>query len=492
MPLNSLPTQVGLIGHHRYLLSEDYFSTIDVFEQQDSFGGVWNYSSDPRGTVDIPQTNPNQPLEEPIWRSSGGLQNGDVDGEDKKKATFISPIYERLESNIPHVLMKHSDKLLEDNQLFPSRETVVKYLEEYAEDIKHLVHFQTQVTDVSRICEGSQDAWLVQVRDLVTGKVSEAFCDAVVVANGHYTVPTLPDIKGIREWNAANPGIMGHSKFYRRPDGYRDKKVIIVGNAASGTDIATQIATVCKYPLLLSSRSESVLFPFSASYKENVPEIVEFLPLCPGQVERAVRFKDGRVEEGIDAIIFATGYYYSFPFLESLKPAVITTGERVEGLYQHIFYIHEPTLAFIGLPPKIIPFRTFEGQAAVIARVWSNKLDLPSVQEMMKWEESVIKERGLGKGFHVLPFPKDFEYHNEMVEWAERARDSGDGKGKGKLPPKWNEKETWTRERFPAIKRAFAEKGEGRHGVRTVEELGFDYEGWLRGERGEGKRESAG
>jgi hypothetical protein len=87
----------------------------------------------------------------------------------------------------------------------------------------------------------------------------------------------------------------------------------------------------------------------------------------------------------------------------------------------------------------------------------------------------------------VLGFPRDFEYHNEMVQWAEGARDL-DGGGKGKLPPKWNAKETWTRERFPAIKRAFAERGEGRHAVRTVEELGFDYEGWVREHEVEGKK----
>ena len=381
-------------------------------------------------------------------------------------------MYERLESNIPHVIMKHSDRLLEDNQLFPSRETVLKYLEDYAQEIRHLVHFQTQVIDISWMRHGEQPTWLVRSKDLKSNHIFKKIYDAVVVANGHYTVPHLPSIKGICEWNKAYPGTITHSKHYRRPAPYLNKKVLIIGNAASGTDIATQIATVSQHPLLISSRSESALFPFSASYKKDVPEILEFLP--PSQRRRAVKFKDGRIEENIDAILFATGYYYSFPFLSSLEPPATTTGERVEHLYQHIFYIPNPTLAFIGLPSKIIPFRTFEGQAAVIARVWSNRLSLPSVAEMQKWEKSVIKERGRGKGFHVLPFPRDFEYHNE-------AREGGDGKeGRGKVPPKWDEKETWTRERFPAIKKAFAERGKGRHEVRTVEELGFDYEAWRR------------
>lgn len=57
---------------------------------------------------------------------------------------------------------------------------------------------------------------------------------------------------------------------------------------------------------------------------------------------------------------------------------------------------------------------------------------------------------------------------------------SARGVGRGKTPPKWSEKETWTRERFPEIKKAFADRGEARHSVRRVEELGFDYDASLR------------
>ncbi len=388
-------------------------------------------------------------------------------------------MYEMLETNIPHVIMKHSDApSLQDDQLFPSRERVTRYLEDYADEIRHLVHFQTQVIDVRKTSRDGQDSWRVQIKDLKSSKVSEGTYDAVVVANGHYSVPDLPYINGIKDWSSANPGIIAHSKFYRRPDSYADKKVIIVGNSASGIDIASQIATVAKHPVLISVRSNSPL-AYEAGYKEDVPDIAEFLP--PDQGRRAVRFADGRIEEDVDAILFATGYLYSFPFLSSLEPKLNSTGERVQHLYKHLFYIPDSTLAFIGLPSKIIPFRTFEGQAAVIARVWSDRLELPPEQEMKKWEESLIGKQGIGKAFHVLKFPEDCDYLNELVDWAKRAKDPG----RGKIPPRWNERETWTRKWFPAIKKAFADRGEARHNVRTIEELGFDYDNWL----GEQKKE---
>ncbi|KAL2040697.1 hypothetical protein N7G274_006676 [Stereocaulon virgatum] len=471
----------------KYLLGENCFSKIDVYEQRASFGGVWNYSSDPQPEkLDIPSTNPHQPLEEPTWRStSTSSPNGLANSKTERIPTFITPMYENLESNIPHTIMKHSDAPLENNALFPSRQTILQYLEEYAHDTRHLVHFSTQITSITLTNSKTQPTWLLQSRSLSTNKISHPTTntttpyDALILATGHHTTPHLPSIPGLRAWNTANPGTRTHSKHYRRPRPYRGKKVLVIGNAASGTDIARQIASVCKQPLLLSSRSENEFAFGDGGGVEGVGEVGEFLPPEQGKGVRAVRFKDGRVEGGIDAVLFATGYYYSFPFLESLSPPLTRTGERVEGTFQHIFWRHEATLAFMGLPSKIIPFRTFEGQAAVIARVWSGRLDLPSEEGMREWEEAVVREKGAGKRFHVLGFPRDFEYHNKMVQWAEGARDM-DGGGQGKLPPKWNAKETWTRERFPAIKRAFAERGEARQGVRTVEALGFDYEGWIR------------
>lgn len=366
--------------------------------------------------------------------------------------------------------MQYSDApALQNHQLFPAREAVVEYLVEYAKDIRGLVHFQTQVVDVHLKPGTIQDVWIVETKRLDSNEVRTREYDAVVVANGHYSVPKVPDIKGIKEWDEANPGVIAHSKFYRTPASYADKKVVVVGNSASGVDIASQIGTVAKHPILNSTRSESPL-SFDATWKRNVPEIVEFLPPC--RSDRAIQFKDGSVESGVEAILFCTGYLYSFPFLSTLQPKLIDTGERVQYLYRHLFYIKHPSLAFIGLPSKIIPFRTFEGQAAVIARVWANRLALPSRDQMNLWEEHEIAEQGSGKSFHVLPFPKDFDYHNAMVDWALQAADSE----YGKVPPKWSEKETWQRERFPLIKKAFGERGEGRHSVRSVEELGFDYE----------------
>lgn len=108
----------------------------------------------------------------------------------------------------------------------------------------------------------------------------------------------------------------------------------------------------------------------------------------------AVKFKDDTIETDIDAVVYCTGYFYSYSFLKSLHPAVISTGECVENLFQHIFYRPNPTLAFVTLNQKIIPFPIAEAQSAVVARVWSGRLTLPTESEMLSWERQTLEETG--------------------------------------------------------------------------------------------------
>lgn len=451
-----------MLNQGRYLAAERHFEKIDIFEQRSVFGGLWNFCpSNLRGTTKIPQTDPFQPLEEPKWNEFDSNEEG------YEIPIFPSPMYEGLETNIPHFLMRFSDSpSLEQNQLCPSKEATLQYLREYADDVKHMVKFHTQVTEVLQRATDEKDNWLVKYRDLTCNKAAEGIYDAIVVASGHFTVPYIPDIPGIREWNKRYPGIISHSKFYQRPQDFLDKKVLIVGYAASGRDIFTQIATCSNLPIIISQRTPKIVEHDTVS-AQFMPEVVEFF--LSSRQERAVRFLNGHIEKNLDAIIFCTGYLYSYPFLAAIQPPFIGTGERVQHLYQHLFSIDHPSLAFVGLLKPVIPFPTCEGQAAIIARVWSGRLQLPSTSTMREWEKAVLVEQGGGKKFHHLTFPKDIEYHNAFLEWSLQAKDGA----RGKFPRKWSSKDMWVRERCPAIKQAFLEKGDKRHQIMTLEDLGF-------------------
>lgn len=392
----------------------------------------------------------------------------------------------------------------EDAQLFPKHAEVQRYIEEYSQDVRHLISFETQVLDLR---QDASEKWTIKTQ-LVSrngkSEVSTHHFDAVIIANGHFNIPYVPTVPGIEAWSAAHPGTITHSKFYRLPESYTNRKVIIVGNSASGIDIAAQITPFAQSPLILSSKSESYLQTSTPSGQLDKPPISAFVPST-----RTVEFEDGSQESDVDAILYCTGYFYSFPFISQEPsalgpdiPPLTTTGERVENTYQHLFYRPNPTLAFPVLNQKVIPFPFAEAQSAVIARVFSGRLALPSEPEMKAWEKEVIEKQGDGRNFHVLKFPNDADYINMMHDWALQADDASganhwgtESKTKpqpvvGKPPPYWGEKEYWTRERFPAIKKAFQGLGEKRHEVRTLPEVGFDFEGWKaeREREGEGEK----
>jgi hypothetical protein len=384
----------------------------------------------------------------------------------------LSPLYDRLETNIPRGLMGFSDLPWSENaQLFPKHTEVQDYIEQYSQEVRHLIQFQTQVLDLH---QETSSKWTIKTKSIIPDNdadVSEHHFDAVVVANGHFNIPYIPKVPGIEAFSKAHPGTISHSKFYRLPEQYSGKKVVIVGNSASGIDIAGQIMPYCHQPLISSTKSESYLQLETPPGQLDRPPISRFIP-----EDRTIEFEDGSREYNVDSVLYCTGYFYSFPFITGLDPPLITTGERVENLYQHLFYRPNPSIAFPVLSQKIIPFPFAEAQAAVIARTFAGRLALPGEAEMKAWEESVKSEMGEGRGFHVLKFPKDADHINMLHDWAL----SADDEPSGKKPPYWGEREYWTRERFPAIKKAFQALGEDRHEVRNLTEVGFDFEAWKR------------
>ncbi|KAJ4318031.1 monooxygenase [Neodidymelliopsis sp. IMI 364377] len=464
----------GLVAA-KYLRAEKAFSKIVLFEQRPRDGGIWNYTSEERDEdlFLVPQMNPAGKNQEPIWKqrqSSNGV-NGVL-----KDPAFVSPMYERLETNIPRGLMGFKDlDWPQDSQLFPKHQTVLKYIEDYGKDVQDIIRYSTQITNVTPTSGQPESSWSVTSRDLQNSISTTETYDAVIVANGHFITPYIPDILNIAKWNKAYPGLISHSKYYRCPEEFAGKKVIVVGNSASGADISNQIADHCQLPLLWSSKSTNLFVSATPTdpRRRELPPIKTFRPST-----RGVEFEDGTVADDVDAILFATGYFYSLPFLEEVAPKLITDGSHVNHTYKHLFFAPKPTLSFLALPQRVIPFPTAEAQAAVVARVYSGRLALPPLTEMEMWEDGQKADAGDGRGFHLLPFPKDGQNINELSKWALSAprKEGLDNDGQGMIPPVWGEWEFWCRENFPAIRQAFGKLGEKRFETRTLNEVGFSYE----------------
>ncbi|CAG9951056.1 unnamed protein product [Clonostachys rosea f. rosea IK726] len=98
---------------------------------------------------------------------------------------------------------------------------------------------------------------------------------------------------------------------------------------------------------------------------------------------------------------------------------------RVTGLFQHVFSIEDPTLAFVGNVKAGLTFHVNQYQLVAIARFLAERsAALPSKEDQRKWEAERLALKGPSSNFHqILP---DFEpYFNWLLEFAgEPSRES--------------------------------------------------------------------
>lgn len=433
----------------KYLSAQNAFDSIIIYEQQGEIGGIWNCSDSLLETTPFSEDNifssPNRPIRQRYDPS-----------------ILSSPIYDQLFANIPVPMMRFSDLPFPPKTLlYPSREVIEDYLLTYAKEVRGLIKFGVRVEKLAPVSEGENTTWALEAKSLQDNKAISGTYDAVVVATGHYSVPWIPDIKNIAKFVEKYPSIISHSRDYRTPTPFKDKKTIVVGNGPSGTDIALQINRVSNRKTMVSVRSPTPLPRLTYMACEEVPEIEEFI--VDG---RGIRFKDGRVETEVDSVIFCTGFLYDYPFLTDLKEKLITTGFGVHGLYKHIFCIDHPTIVFPALNMKAAPWPLSEAQAAAFAAVWSNNIQLPPIEAMQEWAKNLYENEG--EEMHIFRTPtSDGLYINDLYGWVEQSP------RKGKEPPCWDDIAFWQRSIFPQAKLKFETDG---YKATSLGDLGFHYD----------------
>eukprot|EP00069_Balaena_mysticetus_P021142 bmy_13409T0 len=126
-----------------------------------------------------------------------------------------------------------------------------------------------------------------------------------------------------------------------------------------------------KEPILSDDLPSRILYG-AIKVKSRVKELTETSAL----------FEDGTVEEDIDVIVFATGYTFSFPFLED---PLVKVENNMVSLYKYMFppHLEKSTLACIGLIQTLGSiFPTVELQARWVTRVFKGLCALPSERTM--------------------------------------------------------------------------------------------------------------
>jgi hypothetical protein len=317
----------------------------------------------------------------------------------------------------------------DDKPDFLSHHELLEYLEAYADhfDVRRSIRFNTEVTAVEKLDSGR---WRVTTKDGVTRDYR-----AVIVANGHLWDPRWPSFSGTFSGTAL------HSSEYRTAQPFDDKDVLVVGIGNSAVDIAVDLCKRAKsvtlstrtgahvmpkymmgipidrwsaffsrklrFPTLLTrmvmarliylavgdQRRLGVPRPRHPMWREHATLSQELLPYIghgwirtrPNVVKldgHDIEFADGS-RASFDAVIYATGYKTTFPFL---APSLFSVpeGETVD-LYRRMTPPRHPGRFFAGLVQPIgatIPL--VEVQARWIAATLKGNMTLPPAADMAR------------------------------------------------------------------------------------------------------------
>lgn len=355
---------------------------------------------------------------------------------------------------------------------------MTRYIEDYgrqsgAVDRVLLRHEVAEVKPATADCH----RWMLRVRRLDAGDEFVEERDAVMVCTGHHAFPLWPRFKGLGDEHGEGrvfEGRVMHAQDYRKPRGFEDRKVLILGVGNSAGDLAVELGGVAEQVWLSTRRGSWVIGrvgprgrPFDATYTTRLlnlalhvlpyevaclicesainqrfdhaayglkpkhrifgqhPMVNDALPnrilsgtvRIKGQVKEftknGVLFEDdpaGTEPLHLDDVILATGYRVSFPYL---APGVLDLSEDNHvGVYRLVFPPDKPGLALIGLAQPIGALLPLsELQSRWAARVFAGEATLPSPDDM--WRQVNEYQERVRRRYYQEP------RHTIQVDWID-------------------------------------------------------------------------
>lgn len=215
-------------------------------------------------------------------------------------------------------------------------------------------------------------------------------------------------------------------------------------------DIGREASHIAK-KIYQSSRGGPFDIPVAmlSAETERVAGIASFELPSDQSVPGSVTLLDGTILSGVDRVVICTGYLFTLPFLldlhnDSITPeqaddtVLVTDGTQLHNLHRDIFYIPDPTLAFVGIPFYTATFSFFEFQAIAVAAVFSGRAWLPSTEEMRAQYVERVKRKGVGRALHDLK-GASIQYVDELVEWLNSQAEVTDAEKVEGYSQEWQE-----------------------------------------------------
>ncbi|XP_022108773.1 dimethylaniline monooxygenase [N-oxide-forming] 5-like [Acanthaster planci] len=381
---------------------------VTCFERSDRVGGLWAYRED----------------------------------RDGQGCVFKSTI-----NNTSKEMMCYSDyPIPKEYPNFMHHSYIEKYLLSYVDhfDLKRHIQFRTEVKKVAQAADyDTTGRWQVTTKNRDSSECTTDLFDAVMICTGHHTTPHTPDFPGLKDFQ----GTVTHTHEYKTPYHLIDKRVVVIGLGNSGGDAAVELSRISS-KVFLSTRTGAWILnrvgpqgnPFDivitrrfmdilpdslkntmtklqlqrkldhskyglrpkhnplqahALVNDDLPNrilsgAVTVKPNVARFTKTGVEFVDGTFEDDIDCVILATGYTFSYPFVDCPSFQVV---KNEVSLYKYVFPtdLKHPTICTIGLAqPSGAIHPISELQCRWAARIFNSQARLPPRPEM---EASVKKAK---------------------------------------------------------------------------------------------------
>ncbi|KAJ5120907.1 uncharacterized protein N7515_010295 [Penicillium bovifimosum] len=409
---------------------------VTVFERNKAAGGVWLY--DKRTPIEARYPSP----------KPSASQEYVEDARDERERKILlhappGPCYESLTNNVSTPLLQtRLNEWPEGTALYVKHHVIKEYIQDTSKKagVEDVTKYSARVTRVHKGGSKWTVHWTTLSDDqgIVESQESATF-DSVVVASGHYHTPLVPDIRGLPEAKSRWPEKVFHSKSFRRSEDFEGKNVLLLGGGVSSLDIAKEISSTAKQ-VYQSTRNGVFDLPATAlpSNATRIGEVNAFELSTPAisandeHLPLTAHLKSGEILQDIDYIILCTGYQMALPFLdeynnynlsaaEANDSVLVTDGTQVHNLHKDIFYIPDPTLAFVGIPFYVATFSLFEFQAIAVAAFLSGIAQLPAPEDMRAEYENRVREKGHGRTFHSLQ-DSERAYVTDLMNWVNSGR----------------------------------------------------------------------
>eukprot|EP00439_Symbiodinium_sp_Y106_P025576 s633_g3.t1 len=358
-------------------------------------------------------------------------------------------VWESLRTNLSKYTCAFSDfPWPKEAETFPKAAEVCRYLEHFAESLRPHLRLSCEVTAVTRVKaeDKANCGWQLTWRE--AGEMKQKLFKHVVVASGIFEKAHL-GLPGLDSF----PGLVCHAADYRKPEDFTGKKVLVVGSAFSGADIAVDLSgnasvtiacgqpmwyiprylkgipvdlafynrkpkpkqsaeesyrqrheflsQVAEMPRALRAPSDWSRPPF-VCISDHFPEALRAGALSIAwKVSRVtgstVYFADGSSED-FEVILVATGYDLDLPFLApEVKEAIHLARDQLQPvILSHAVWPPEEfsDLAFVGLYRGPY-FAVLELQARWVCGVFSGRLQAPDEDARRKSLEQAWDLRNL-------------------------------------------------------------------------------------------------